>query len=379
MIYLDNASTSFPKAPALQDAFSLYLDRHAGNPGRGGHRLASSTDAALEAVREQLKEFFGAVSARHCIFTANATDSIHIALHGILSQGDRVAFSPLIHNALFRPLHLLSQQETISLITLEIQDFKVKASYLKQILEKGVDLIAVNHMSNVTGHIEALGAIGEIIRAYPRTLFLVDAAQSAGHTEIDMQAMHIDMLALSGHKGLLGPAGSGALILSPKAAARIRAHRVGGSGIDSQNPLQPEELPWRLEAGTPNIPSILGLGHALKFVSETGIGLIHEKEGELAALLYDLLQDIPDIRLYTDSENPFIISFDHPAYTPSQWSALLDQEFEIACRSGLHCSPLIHRHLDTYPTGLVRLSPGYFNTRQDMINTAGAIRKLVAM
>ncbi len=379
MIYLDHSATSFPKAPQVGVQLKQCLDEMPGNPGRGSHRWSMDAENKVDQVRSKISRYFHAPGSRNCIFHLNATDAINMALRGCLREGDHVITTTMSHNAISRPLYLLKNQGVIQTTILKVVAGKTDPQHLKNAINPNTRLLVLNHMSNVTGETEDFYQIKKILSAYPEVLLMVDAAQSAGHLDIDMLDMGIDILVFTGHKGLLGPMGTGGMLLSEKAAEQIAPHRVGGSGGDSSDPDQPRELPWRLEAGTPNVPGILGLGTAIDFIIETGTDSLHKKCLENGRLLYDGLLSLPGMRIFTDPLAPFIISFSHPIMRVAEWSALLDSEFGIASRSGLHCAPDMHRALGTFPEGLVRLSCGPFNTREEILAVIDSIKSLICI
>lgn len=377
MIYLDNASTSFPKPEAVYRRMDEFA-RQSGNPGRGGHLLARRAEQEIERVRTLVARFFKASSQERVIFTLNATDALNMALKGFLRPGDHVLTSCLEHNAVSRPLARLAQNGvTFTRVECDSEG-KVDVASLEKQFERNTRLLVLTWVSNVTGTVQPISSVAEICRRRGVKL-LVDAAQAAGHVPIDMSASGIDMLACSGHKGLLGPPGTGLLILSDD--VDLAPLREGGTGVASNLALQPDTYPQRLESGTPNTVGIAGLGAAVEFLLEIGQQEIAEHERRLIAILQAGLSAIASVKIYgsTDPEHRSgILSFNIEGWEPAEVAAVLDHSFGICCRAGLHCSPWAHEALGTYPGGTVRLSVGYFNTLDDVKKAVDAVKSLVS-
>ncbi len=378
MIYLDNAATSFPKPEDVYKKMDEFYRKTGANPGRSGHKLSLAASQAVENVRFKLSEFFHAEKTERVIFTLNATDALNMSFLGLLVPGDEVIASVLDHNSVSRPLNHLAGERNIKIIRVKPQGEQINPNEIKKYLTSKTKIVALNHASNVTGWIQNSADIGKIVRENSKAYFLLDAAQTAGILPIDMKAMRIDLLAFTGHKALYGPMGVGGLVLSER--TDIKPYRVGGSGLESESDFQPEELPYLLEAGTENLPGIIGLGAGLDFINQTGMDNILAKERKLKNILIDGLKSINQVKLYT-SENINtglgIVSLNIEGLSPTEAAAILDSEFDTAVRPGLQCAPTMHKILGTFPAGTVRLSPGYFNTEEEMTKVVEAIKSMV--
>lgn len=382
MIYLDNASTSFPKPESVYRKMDEIYRFRGANPGRAGHRMALQASQTVEEVRRQVAEFFRAPDPRQVAFTFNATDALNMAIRGVLDEGDEVITTVLEHNAVSRTLNHVAKEKKIQVIRLHPKGphgEKIDPEDVVSRITKRTKLVAVNHASNVTGWVQPVGEIGNAVKEKkPSALFLVDAAQTAGMLPIDVQKMKIDLLAFTGHKGLYGPTGSGGLIVS--AGTEVRPLRVGGTGSNSEEDLQPDDMPDRLEAGTVNIVGIIGLGEGIRFVREQGMNVILRKEQRLKERFRNELAPEEKITVLTSqdpSDGLGILSLTVKGMSPEDLAAILDSEFNIAVRSGLHCAPGTHRFLDTLPSGTVRISLGFFNTDDECDRTIDAIKRIV--
>ena len=377
MIYLDNAATSFPKPEAVYRELQDYLRRDGANPGRAGHQWAVRVERTLDDTRNLLARFFGMDDHRRVIFTLNGTDSLNMAIKGVLRPGDHVVTSLLEHNSVSRPLKQLEADGRIELTQLPFsQEGFVDPEDFRRALTSRTRLVVLLHASNVLGTLQPIAEVGRICRRHG-ALFLVDAAQTAGVVPIHMQAMQIDLLAFPGHKALFGPPGIGVLLVGHR--VEPLPWREGGTGFDSEDPLQPRRLPHLLEGGTPNTLGVAALRAGLSFVTGEGLDRIRGHEQRLLARLTDSLKENPRICLY-GSPDPQrrvgSVALNREGYTSSEVGAILDNSFEIAVRPGLHCAPYLHRHLGTAPEGAVRISPGYFNTEDDIDRCLSALEQL---
>ena len=378
MVYLDNAATSWPKPESVYQTMDRFLREKGGNPGHGSHSLAESARQTVDEARILTARFLNASDAERIVFTLNCTDSINMGLKGLLKPGDHVIISNLEHNAVIRPLSKLGRQ---GIGITRVSSSEITGSAFAEDIEKAINsktrLILINHASNVNGCIQPVVEIGQIARRH-NLLFMVDAAQSAGHIPIDVQAGNIDLLAFSAHKGTLGPPGVGILYIGLR--VDLDTTREGGTGSFSESEEQPDQLPHRFESGTLNTVGIAGLGAGLKFIREQGQENISAHEHILMKILKEELQKIPGVTVFNAGDESMqlpVISFNISGYTPGEVGAILDQAFDIKVRTGLHCSPEAHRSLGTFPSGTVRLSPGYFNTSEEMEKTIHAIMKIV--
>jgi cysteine desulfurase / selenocysteine lyase len=377
VIYLDNAATSWPKPPALAASIVDFLEHRAGNPGRSGHALALAADAVVAATRSELAALFGAPDPARIVFTLNATDALNMALWGLLVPGDRVVTTTIEHNAIVRPLHALAERGVTVTRVACAPDGTLDLDDLDRALRSGpVRLVAMCHASNVVGTILPARDAARLAHEHG-SLFLLDAAQTAGVLPIDVLEMGIDLLAVPGHKALLGPTGTGALYVAP--GIRLTPLRQGGTGTRSGEEHQPEELPAGLEAGTVNTVGIAGLGASLRYLRGRGRETIHAHETSLTARLIHGLADVAGVTIHGTRDAALqvaTVSVSLDGWEPVDVAAALDSSFGIAVRSGLHCAPLAHRTLGTFPRGTVRLSPGPFSTNEDVDRAVTAIRKL---
>lgn len=379
MIYLDNAATSYPKAPGVGAAMARFIEESAGNPGRSGHRLAVAAGSVVADTRRRVATLIGAADPSRVVFTLNATDAINQALWGLLRPGDRVVCTSIEHNAVARPLHALGERGVeVERVpcgpdgSLDLADLEAALRW------EPARLVVVCHASNVTGTILPVDEAARLAHEHGAAI-LVDAAQTAGVLPIDVAASAIDLLAFPGHKGLLGPTGTGALYVAPGIA--LSSIRQGGTGTRSEEERQPAELPEALEAGTVNTVGIAGLGAALGYLEAQPPGRIRDHELAMTAMLLDGLQEIPGLRIHGPA-NPgrqvATVSITLEGWEPIDLGAALDSAFEIAVRPGLHCAPLAHRTIGTYPRGTVRLSPGCFTSGDDVTAACSALRSLAA-
>ena len=377
-IYLDNAATSFPKPETVHDAVS-YAMRHIGvAPGRGGHRLGLAANRLVFEARESVAALFSIGDSSRIVFTHSATEALNIALLGLLRPGDHVVTTSMEHNSLARPLHLASCRGVqVSWVEADSHG-RVNPCHLAAAMRDTTKLVAMAHCSNVSGTIQPIEEISRIVRA-SSAFFLVDAAQSAGSIPVDAPALGIDMLAVPGHKGLLGPQGTGVLYVSER--VDLEPFMVGGTGGRSSALEQPAAMPERLESGTLNTPGIAGLKAGVDFVMREGVAAIRDRESELVSRLVEGLNRAGRVTVYgppVGVERGSVVSFTVSGMDPQEVGYRLDQDFGIAVRVGLHCAPSAHRTLGTWPAGTVRVSPGYFNTVDEIELFLKAMRTIVA-
>jgi len=383
VIYFDNAATSFPKPPEVGKAMARFLAEDAANPGRAGHRMAVKAEGMLDDARLKLARLFNIADSHRVIFTMNGTDALNIAIKGVLQQqitpGKRpgVVTTVLEHNSVSRPLQALADRGDINLTRVGCdREGLVDPAAIGAAIDGDTALVVITHASNVMGTIQDAAAVGRLCREKD-VLFLLDAAQTAGVAPIDVEAMSIDLLALPGHKSLLGPTGIGALYVGPRCpgpseradASRFAPWREGGTGGDSATPTQPALLPYYLEGGTPNTVGVAGLVAGIDHVLERGMGNTLAHEQALIAALIERFADDPRFTIYGThdaSKRVGTLSLNIADYEASDVGSILDDSFEIAVRPGLHCSPYAHRALGTFPDGAVRISPGPFNTAEQL-------------
>jgi cysteine desulfurase / selenocysteine lyase len=378
MIYLDNAATSFPKPETVYQALDRFARQSLANPGRAGHKMAVEAERALDDARHLLNQFFHGEGKERFVFTLNCTDALNMAFKGLLQDGDHVVTTNLEHNSVSRPLRAMEIAGLISLTRVAADGGgTIDPDAIRQAITSRTRLVAMTHASNVLGTVQPIAEIGHIAQARG-LLFLVDAAQTAGVLPIDVQALHIDLLAFPGHKSLLGPTGTGALYVGPR--CRIGAWREGGTGGDSSSETQPLELPYFLEGGTPNVLGVAGLTAGIKYVQERGLEKIHSHEVALCQRLARKLEEIGGYEVFghqDQSRRVGTLSFRSAALPATEIGGILDQAFQIAIRPGLHCAPYIHRAIGTFPDGTVRMSPGPFTTEADVDALADALAEIV--
>ncbi len=379
MIYLDNAATSFPKPESVYLAMDRFARTTLANPGRAGHKMALASEHALNDARHRLNQFVNGKGPERFVFTLNCTDALNMAMKGTLDAGDHVVTTDLEHNSVSRPLMTMADSGFITLTQVKSDEGgTVDPNEIAKAIRPNTKLVAITHASNVLGTIQPIAEIGRICRERG-VLFLVDVAQTIGVVPIDVQAMKIDLLAFPGHKCLFGPTGTGALYVAP--GVQIRPWREGGTGGDSSTRTQPKDFPYFLEGGTPNVLGIVGMIAGLDFVEkETPAKLLAHEVG-LCDRLYEQLKDGPF--QFVGHRDPTrrvgTLSFFCESLPAPEIGGILDQAFDIAIRPGLHCAPYIHRAVGSFPDGLVRVSPGPFNTEADIDGLASALQEVVSV
>lgn len=361
-IYLDNAATTFPKPLAVPEAIYDYIVNNGGTSGRGSYEKAILADGLVYQTRKNLAKLFNHDDPKTVVFTSSVTESLNLALQGILKPGDHVVTSALEHNAVWRCLKTLERDLGIyiSVVPATAQG-ETDVNDVAAAITPDTKIIVFTHASNVLGTIQPIEAIGALARE-KGILFLVDAAQTAGVVPIDVQAQHIDLLAFTGHKSLLGPMGTGGLVVN----CDVDIHPLisGGTGGDSAYEYQPDYYPNHLEAGTMNVSGIIGLGAALDFLKSEGLETIRSKEDALMDYALNALSTVPGIELYgpqDSSKSVGVIPFNIEGHVPEEIAYFLDQECHVMIRSGLHCAPSAHRLIGTVTRGTCRIGIGYFN------------------
>lgn len=381
MIYLDNAATSWPKPPGVAEAVLHYMQDVGASPGRSGHQLAVEAGRIVYDTREALAQLFNVVDPLRIVFTANATEAINLVLWGYLRSGDHVVTTSMEHNAVMRPLrHLQSTGVGLTVVPCSAQGMLDPVDMEKAIRPNTV-LIVVNHASNVVGTLLPVAKVGAMAERNG-LLLLVDAAQTSGAYPVDMHQMKIDLLAFTGHKGLLGPQGTGGLCVGERVdLSRLQPLKRGGTGSRSESEEQPDFLPDRYESGTANGMGLAGLGAGVRFVLETGIGRIRAHEQKLTAQLLTGLRSMSGVRVYGTGDakkQAATVSFNVEGMEPSDVALQLDEEYQIMCRPGLHCAPSAHRTIGTFPRGTVRFGLSYLNTAEQVDLAVEAVGEIAA-
>ncbi len=379
LIYLDNAATSFPKPPQVVEAIVHFLTRIGANAGRSGHRLSVEAGRIVYETREALAELFRIPDPLRIVFGHNVTEMINLVLRGFLRPGDHVVTSSMEHNSVMRPLRALEKEGVeVSVVPCSPEGL-LDPTEIERAIRSNTRLIVLNHASNVTGTILPVREAGQIARRYGIFL-LVDAAQTAGTYPIDAEADMIDFLAFTGHKGLMGPTGTGGLYIGPRVPLEeLKPLKLGGTGSRSELEEQPGFMPDKYESGTQNAAGLAGLKAGVGFILETGLEEIRRHKMELTALLVEGLSRIERVILYGSqdlSRRVGIVSFNIEGMEPSEVALRLDEEFGILCRPGLHCAPSAHRTIGTFPKGTVRFSLGFFNTREEVEKAVEAVGKI---
>ncbi len=376
-IYLDNAATSFPKPESVYAAMDHFNRSLGAAAGRGGSRTAVEVDSVLRTCRKRAADLLGAESPERVAWAFNATDALNIALHGLLESGDHVVTTAAEHNSVLRPLGELVDRRGIELTVVDVDSAgRVDPRLIQDALRPTTRLVAVQHASNVTGVVQAIDDIGSIAHK-ANALMLVDAAQTAGHLPINLADWPVDLLACAGHKGLLGPLGTGLLYVRPGVEEQLRGLRQGGTGSDSQRDRQPEGMPDRLEAGNPNATGLFGLEAGLAWIEERSVETIAAAEASLIERLLAGLDPLADISLIgppPGSHTVAVVSLVSDTLEPHVLATVLDESFGIQIRAGLHCAPGVHRAAGTLARGgTVRLSVGPFTTTDDIDAACEAI------
>lgn len=377
MIYLDNAATTLYKPDTVAKAVIEAIGS-AGNASRGAHENSLMASRVVYNTRVKLAQLFHCKKPENVAFTANATESLNIAINGIFQKGDHVITTAVEHNSVLRPLYRLEDAGIISLDIVPADDWgRVSYEAFEDLLRPETRAIVCTHASNLTGNVLDIERIGTLAHDNG-ILLVVDASQSAGVIPIDMEKMNIDILCFTGHKGLYGPQGTGGICVSD--GITIRPWKVGGTGVSSYRKTQPEEMPTCLEAGTLNSHGIAGLGAALDFIIETGVEVIHERELFLAKHFYDGIRDVEGVKVYGDfsSDNrTAIVSINLYDWDSAITSDELAENYGIATRPGAHCAPLMHKSLGTVDQGAVRFSFSWFNTEEEVDAAILAVKELV--
>jgi len=380
-IYLDNASTTFPKPDCVPQAMLDYMIRNGSNVSRGGYGSAYAAEEQVYETRQLLCDLFHGDDPRNTIFTRNVTESLNVLLAGLLHPGDHVLVSSVEHNAVMRPLTALAAKGVTFTRIPCTETGLLQTETMESLLRPQTRAVILTHASNVCGTVLPIREVGAFCEAH-RLLFLVDAAQTAGVLPVDLADCHIDALAFTGHKGLMGPQGIGGYLLRETVVGTLPPLLYGGTGSRSHLETMPEFLPDRLEAGTLNLPGIMGLRAGLLWLRETGMDAIYAHEQRLTARFLAGLSPLAEEGLLRIVGKPDgdgrtgVVSILPAVMDPAQFSFLLDERYGIQTRVGLHCAPQAHKTLHTFPTGTVRFSFGWFNTESDADAAVCAAREL---
>ena len=377
-VYLDNASTSFPKPKIMADAIYDYIINVGGNSGRGNYSNSYESNKLILLTREKIADFFNYNKSENVIFTNNITSSLNILIKGILKQNDHVISTTLEHNSVLRPLFECSNLLNVNVdLVNSSKDGFINPIDIKNKINKNTKLVIISHASNVVGSIQNIEEIGAICKEN-NIFFIIDTAQTAGMIKVDMQRCNANAIAFTGHKSLLGPQGIGGFIIDDSLNDECSSILSGGTGSLSHSLNQPNFLPDKFECGTLNSPGIVGLSNSIDFINKEGLETIYSKNFYLRSKLYEGMLNIDGIKLYgnTDfSKYTTCISFNYKNFDPAEVSYFLECN-GIKTRSGLHCAPLAHKSIGSYPGGTIRFSLGYFNTEEEIDYTLSILNNI---
>lgn len=376
MIYFDNAATSFPKPNMVYDSIMKVMKEYGANPGRSGHKLALKLGREIYETRELIAKLFNIDNPMNIIYTFNCTDSLNLGMKGILNKGDHVITTSMEHNSVLRPLKALEKENIETTIVQCDSMGRLDPRNIEKSIKDNTKLIITTHVSNLTGTIMPIEEIGRIAKKN-NIYYMVDAAQSAGVYDIDVKKMNIDLLAFPGHKGLLGPQGTGALYIGDN--IKLKEMKQGGTGSISHLLEQPDVNPDKYESGTPNGPGIVGLGTGIKYILEKGMDNIRKHEEELTKYFIEEITKIDGVKVYGPlniKEQGAVVPINIRDEDSSEISYILDEYYNIAVRPGLHCAPLAHKTIGTFEQGVVRFSFGPFNNFDEIEIGIKALRKI---
>ena len=377
MIYLDNAATTLHKPPQVVKAVADAL-QSMGNSARGTHAGSMAASHTVYDTRVKLAKLFGCPRADRVAFTANITEALNIAVNGLIGRGDHVITTDCEHNSVLRPLYRLADEQGVE-VSFVPADRQGNLDYnaFERLMQPHTRAIVCTHASNLTGNLTDLARVSAVAKAHD-VLLIVDAAQTAGAYPIDMTALGIDVLCFTGHKGLMGPQGTGGLCV--REGLTLRHWKVGGSGVQSYSRTHPTQMPTCLEAGTLNGHGIAGLSAALDFIAEVGVDAIHDRETALMRRFYEGVKEVPGVTVYGDfsRRRMAIVTLNIGDYESGAVSDALSEEYGIATRPGAHCAPRMHQALGTEQQGAVRFSFSWFNTEQEIDAAIQAVRELAA-
>lgn len=380
-IYFDNGSTSWPKAPGVAEAMSELLTKGAFNINRGNYEGAYEVEGLVLETREKLAKMFHCEESKRVLFSPGITHSLNYFIKGFLKAGDHVIVSGIEHNAVMRPLRQMEACGVTYDIAATAEDGSVTAEAIEALVRPETKAVIISHASNVCGTVLPIEAIGQVCKKHD-LFFVVDSAQSAGTIQIDMEKCGIDFLAFTGHKGLLGPQGIGGFLISEKLDEQMVPYIAGGTGSQSDSLDMPMNLPDKYESGTMNLPGIIGLHAALSYIEETGIEYIHDKKMELTAYFLEKLREFPNIRVVGKQDvqdRVAVVSLDFQGEDNAIIAFELEQNYGIMIRVGLHCAPIAHQSLHTYPQGTVRFAFSASNTKEEIDRCIDGFRELFSV
>lgn len=381
LIYLDNSATTYPKPEEVYTFMDKFYRNHGVNPGRSGFDAAIETEDMVNETRKMLTALFNGDDPNRLTFSYNASDSLNMLIQGLAEKGDHVVTTMLEHNSVLRPLYHLEMDGTIEVTHVPFDQYGyVNPKDIRKAIRKNTKFVIVNHCSNVLGTIQPVAEIGEICKEMG-VYFLLDSSQSAGAVKIDMKAMGIDAVAFTGHKCLMGPTGIGGSYV--REGLPVKGTRFGGTGVRSAVKTHLENFPYRLECGTMNLVGVAGLHAGVKWVNEQGMENLHRHEMKLWMKLKSALSDIDNVILYcangSENRNP-VLCFNIKGFEAADVGTMLDVDYEIACRTGLHCAPKVHELINTVDIhGAVRLSIGPFNTMEHIDAAIEAVKDIASI
>lgn len=379
IVYLDNAASSWPKPKGTLEAVQKAILEVGANPGRSGHRLSQEAARIIYEAREALAVLLGIDDPLRIVFTKNVTEALNIALYGLLRPGDHVITSSLEHNSVMRPLRDLEKKGVELTVVKGSPRGEIDPDDVRKAIRANTKLIALVHLSNVTGTLLPIKEIGTIARKHG-VLFLVDAAQSVGTVRIDLKELPVDLFAFTGHKALFGPQGTGGIYIREGVEGILEPLMRGGTGSRSQEEEQPLFLPDKYESGTPNTPGIAGLGAGVRFLLKEGMDKVEAKKRQLTKTFIEGLRELKGIRFFgtLDGSQVGIVSLKVEGMEPSELSQVLDERYGILVRAGLHCAPSAHKTIGTFPEGTVRFSFSYLNDEEEVLYAIKALSEITS-
>lgn len=380
-IYLDNAATSYPKPAAVYDAVMNYMINIGANPGRGGYENSIKGNRVVFECRKLIADFFKYNKPENVIFTSNITESLNILLKSVIKDGWHIITSTMEHNSVLRPLSSISRYKNITLDIIPCsEDGFIDISRIKEKIKPETRLIILSHSSNVTGAVQPLADIGKLCHD-KNIYFIIDTAQTAGVLDLNFHELHCSALAFTGHKSLLGPQGIGGFIIDDNLNREASTFIEGGTGSLSESIIQPDFLPDKFESGTLNSPAIAGLAEGIKFINREGISAIEQKERYLHNIFIEKLSDMKYVTVYNSNiefPSTSVVSLNSDKISNAELGFILDRDYGVMARTGLHCAPLAHKTIGTFPEGTIRFSIGYFNDKKDINYTVDSIYRIIS-